>query len=52
MVCNRSRKQPDSASWLGKGTSACWRILLGFGGLIRLLFDGLVLDTAITHYPS
>ena len=39
-------------SWLGKGDLACKGVLLGFGGVLWLLFDDLVLDKAIRHYPS
>ena len=51
-VSNKSKLQPDQLSWLGKGNSACRGVLLGLLGAIRLYFDGLVLDIAITHYPS
>ena len=51
-LCNRSKRQPDSVYRVGKSTSACWRVLLARVGLIWLSFDGLVLDTAILHYPS
>ena len=44
--------QSDWLSWLGKGNSACWGVLLDHRGAIRLYFDGLVLDIVIPHYPS
>ena len=51
-VSNRSRLQLDLPSWLGKSTVVRCGTLLGHCGVIRLVSDGLVLDTAIRHYPS
>ena len=51
-VSNKSKWQPDQLSWLGKGNSACRGVLLGLGGAVWLLTDGLVVDAVILHYPS
>ena len=52
MACNFSRWYPDLPSCLGKDSPSRWGVLLGLGGVVRVLPDGLVLDKAIPHYPS
>ena len=52
MACNRYRLESDLLPLLGKDCSPRWIVLLDVGGVLRFDADGLVVDKAITHYPS